>query len=388
MIIENLPDATDVIELLHQLKETPAQSPLRKINKPLALYGAGELGKLAKNYFDYLNIPVDYVVDTYAEKFHKDEFWKGVPILSPKEISKKQHEETLIAVCIVKVSFSELKSLLQQQGWQDIVPLYDICDSYRHKHPLSNGWSLNKFSNSDISNISSVLLNWQDDISRAHHLQFIAWHYLRQDWIFKKAAVNTDNRFFIPEIVDVLTHNESFLDVGAYHGLVSRQFMKVVKNKFKHIWMVEPDPINLVQLNQEYSSETQSNIDLITSVISSNKRSEKFCTGLGYASQLSTLGSDEVQTTTIDQLETTPSLIKLHLEGHELSALKGAIQTININRSIIMATSYHNSEGLWALPEWLMRNLSNYKMYLRLHAWCGTGSVIYAIPEERNNLKN
>ena len=75
--------------------------------------------------------------------------------------------------------------------------------------------------------------------------------------------------------------------------------------------------------------------------------------------------------------------MKLHLEGGELAALKGGIQTIRRSRPIIAATTYHNSLGLWEFPQWIMHNLMDYRFYLRLHGWCGTGLVIYAIPLER-----
>lgn len=46
-------------------------------------------------------------------------------------------------------------------------------------------------------------------------------------------------------------------------------------------------------------------------------------------------------------------------------------------------TAYHNEAGLWPLPTWLMDNLTSYRHYFRLHSWCGTGAVIYCVPEER-----
>ena len=111
-----------------------------------------------------------------------------------------------------------------------------------------------------------------------------------------------------------------------------------------------------------------------------------FYEGLGYASQLSGLGKSEVSVTTIDQMCLSSSFVKLHLEGSELAALKGAQETISRCRPIIAATSYHNHLGLWELPKWLMGHLDNYRFFMRLHSWCGTGAVVYAIPEERKEL--
>ena len=80
----------------------------------------------------------------------------------------------------------------------------------------------------------------------------------------------------------------------------------------------------------------------------------------------------------------TPTYMKFHLEGWELPALKGANRTIREHRPIIAVTSYHNEQGIYELPSWLMENLASYKFIFRLHSWCGTGAVTYCIPLERD----
>jgi hypothetical protein len=79
-----------------------------------------------------------------------------------------------------------------------------------------------------------------------------------------------------------------------------------------------------------------------------------------------------------------PSFVKLHLEGAELAALKGARQTLLANPPIIAATVYHNADGMWRTPLWLMETLPDYRFLFRAHSWCGTGAVVYAIPNARS----
>jgi hypothetical protein len=108
-----------------------------------------------------------------------------------------------------------------------------------------------------------------------------------------------------------------------------------------------------------------------------------FRDGLGYASQLSETGTTRVAARAIDMMELSPTFLKLHLEGGELIALKGARKTLLRKRPIIAATVYHNADGIWRSPLWLMETLRDYRFLFRLHTWCGTGAVIYAIPNER-----
>lgn len=90
-----------------------------------------------------------------------------------------------------------------------------------------------------------------------------------------------------------------------------------------------------------------------------------------------------MEVTTIDALGMEPTFIKLHLEGAELAVLRGAERTLRSARPIVAATVYHNDDGIWKTPLWMMRNLKDYRFLFRLHSWCGTGAVLYAIPSER-----
>jgi hypothetical protein len=85
----------------------------------------------------------------------------------------------------------------------------------------------------------------------------------------------------------------------------------------------------------------------------------------------------------LDALGLSPTFVKLHLEGAELGALKGARQTLVAGRPLVVATVYHNDDGIWKTARWLMETLTGFRFLFRLHSWCGTGAVIYAIPNER-----
>jgi hypothetical protein len=110
-----------------------------------------------------------------------------------------------------------------------------------------------------------------------------------------------------------------------------------------------------------------------------------FFPGLGYASQLTGMGEGRAEAVTLDDLAVAPSFVKLHLEGHEWEALRGGLATLRRHRPILAMTAYHNEAGLWPLPAWLLDNLTSYRHYFRLHNWCGTGAVIYCVPEERHD---
>jgi FkbM family methyltransferase len=370
-------------ELLRKIANKPFSFEPRKVDKPLILYGAGSLGKMAKEYFERLGIPFLFVVDANPDLHRHDPFWAGINILSTQDVPVEQRECSLLAVCVVTVPFSQVIAPLKEQGWCDVVPFYDIAEAYRDSHPLSNGWHSGVLSEGDIYGIESVLTRWEDDVSRAHHLQFIAWHCLREEWRFDDAPVTTQNRYFIPQVLDILHEHEVFVDVGAHHGEVIKRFRDAVENQFRAIYAIEPDPENLRELERNLQKFSNGNVHLRALAVGKEREYRRFFDGLGYASQFSDLGKNTIEVVTLEDIEIRPTFIKLHLEGYELDVLAGGLQTLTKERPIIAATTYHNRLGLWELPAFLMNHMPDYVSLLRLHSWVGTGSVIYAIPKER-----
>lgn len=386
LTLTGLPDSAASQELLEMIcQRTPVVAP-RRVDKPLVLYGAGNLGRMAKEYFDRVGIPVLMVVDVNPSACYSDIIWKGITIVPPDDVSRDVMETSLLAVCVATAPYAPLAEFLRSSGWADVVPYYDIAEAYRSVHPLSNGWFSGTLGEEERSRIGQVLDGWDDDVSRAHHLQLLAWRTLREEWFFEGAPVTINDRYFIPLVKALLTPSEAFLDVGAHHGETTLRFLKEIDSHFLKVWAIEPDPLNLAVLQENLSKlpvEVKNRIHVLTFAIASWKGKGHFFDGLGYASQLTELGQGKIEVRLIDDLNVAPSYIKLHLEGSELDALNGATETLRLHRPIVAATSYHNALGIMEFPQWLMEILDNYRFFLRLHSWCGTGAVIYAVPQER-----
>jgi FkbM family methyltransferase len=278
-----------------------------------------------------------------------------------------------------------LEQSLFELGFKHVAPFYDLAENFRHLHPLSNGWFAPPLTVEDQANTARALTRWNDDVSRAHHLQFLAWRRLREEWMFDTAQPS-DNRFFIPEITGVLHRDEVFLDGGAYHGDVTRTFVEQTHGAFKQIIAIEPDPGSRAKLEMALRSRMPDDprVSVRDCALTDRDGEAPFHDGLGYASQLSDTGRMQATLHQIDALDLVPTFVKLHLEGAELAALRGARRTLLSDRPIVVATVYHNADGIWRTPLWLMEALPNYRFLFRVHSWCGTGAVVYAIPNERS----
>ncbi|MBH0179583.1 MAG: FkbM family methyltransferase [Nitrospira sp.] len=385
--VAGLPDTPAAIAQLADILSAPPGSGPRVIDGPFALYGAGKLGRMAMDFFGHAQLAPAVVVDANAEQVRHIPCWQSCSVLLPGEVPAHMKRTLPLVVSVATVCFTELADTLRRQGWQEVVPLYDVMEAYRRCYPVGNGWFMGDLNQTEQVMVEQVLAGWSDDLSRAHHLQFIAWHRLRQDWIFNDAPIDLERRYFIPEVVSLLREQEVFVDVGAHKGEIAKVFRETVNNRFAEILMFEPDARNADVIKaglQSLPEYVRRRHRLLPQALCRQTGKQPFFSQLGYGSQLCWFGHDMVEVTALDDTDIAPSYLKLHLEGHELDALQGAEKTIRRHRPIIAVTTYHSEAGLWQLPSWLMATLMDYRFYLRLHSWCGTGAVMYCLPNERS----
>lgn len=340
-------------------------------------YGCGELGLLAKAFFEHHKvrfIPIDINPATYENS--KD--WDGYEIVTTDKVPKNE----LILVCISTHSFNAIKKNLNDLGFLNVVSFFDVQEGTNSRSynpfPIRSGWVVDsKFFNKDVKKVRSRLY---DERSRVHYSQFYIWHSKLKEVLSKRHKIDCTNRYFIDSITSILRKDETFIDVGAYDGRVAIKFASLTRGQYKTIHCLEPDTDSYKKL--------KSNVQCINAIVhnialgNSNKKIG-FLGGLGYVSSIEEESEVKVQMMKLDSMEIVPSIIKYHLEGYELDALKGSIKTIKEYRPIVIVTTYHTEDGLVDIPSYLMDRLENYRFLWRNHNYMGQGSVMYCIPEER-----
>ena len=330
-----------------------------RTDRPLYLYGAGNLGRMAQEFCRAVEVPV-------AGTFEHDQ---AAPL------------DSRVAVCVVTSPYLPIREDLNRRGHDNVVPFYDLAETLRgDRHPLANGWLAEPLTYLDREKIKHVWKRWDDDASRAHHLQFLAWRCLREEWCFEGAPVRKGDIYFIPEVREVLHDHEVFLDGGAHRGETTVRFASFAGRGCSSI-MVEADKTNVYGL--EFPVFGTESVKVLNQALTSTSGYVKFCGGFGLASKLAPSGNTFVRAVTVDSLDVSLTFVKLHLEGGELDALRGAASTLQRCRPILCVAVDHDSDGLWRTADWMMSYLDDYRFLFRNHCWCASCAVVYAIPRER-----
>ncbi len=182
-----------------------------------------------------------------------------------------------------------------------------------------------------------------------------------------------------------LSTNEVLVDCGAYTGDTVEEFVLQCKGCYQKIIAFEPDHANFVKL---YDSCIGRKNCLCYEVGVWNKNdSISFEDGKLAGSRVVKEGREGVKISVValDQCAECrdATFIKMDIEGAELMALQGAQQVITRNRPILTICLYHTDEDMLSIPEWMRKNLVDYRYYCRHHSYYKEDTIIYAIPLER-----
>jgi FkbM family methyltransferase len=244
-----------------------------------------------------------------------------------------------------------------------------------------SGYISQDFLKNHIKEFEQTMLLLHDDFSRGSLYMFI------------KASLLQDASIIIPSFVtptyfqsDILALHkiEHFVDCGAFDGDSIRDFYKYTNNLNARVTAYEPED-NLFKRLAEYVGNLQQreNISLFKNAVFSQSAVLNFDANINggeMSGALAEEGSISVEAVSIDETAKGPvSFIKADIEGAELSALKGAKQTILRDKPMLALSCYHKQDDVITLPQYIKSLLPEYKLYIRNHTYNLNDMVLYAV---------
>ena len=244
----------------------------------------------------------------------------------------------------------ELKALTLKRHYKDFAWLYKRLEDYSSKQLLF-----------------AILNNW----------------YIYDFNSLKKAIDYKYKHYFD---FDLIPHckDEVFVDLGAYTGdSVLDYLASYGKDSYKRIYCYEITgeildtlKANLATLdNIEYRHKAAKDR---RAVLYLDKNTDPS------SNRTSTKGKEAVECVSLDEdIKEKISLIKMDIEGDELSALKGAKEHIKNDCPKLLISVYHNNDHLWQIPRLIYRYNKDYKFFLRYYGGdlYTTEVVLFALPK-------
>jgi FkbM family methyltransferase len=165
------------------------------------------------------------------------------------------------------------------------------------------------------------------------------------------------------------------LDGGACYGDTGLYFAERVKDKGK-VFSFEfiKENIKYFRKNMELNPEKHGIIELIERPLWSNSGTQFSAIESGPGSRLSNVTDDAkhtqpFSTISIDDFVAQNKIgkidfIKLDIEGAELEALKGAVETLTKHKPRLAICLYHKNSDFWEIPRFLKELVPQYEFYL------------------------
>ena len=359
----------------------------------IVIFGANITGE--KILKDLLNIKPNNKILGFIDNNVKGSF-QGFPVWSLKEfVDKKQKNVTVL-----------MSTTNDQNVTINILDLFDIpvikqtefvSNYYRSNLSIFNDERFNKaveiFDKTEDKELFQNIVKTrikilEPDFYKHHYYTNVAQKY-KTNRVFRKQYLEKINKNAIKTV----------FDAGAYDGINVIAFNKLLPNVekiygFEAIYDITRNPYIEQFLPKD-------KFEIIPFALGAKNQKINFYINKSFAwcsfgeditEKTLPQDSDEwncriVDVTTIDTFcndkNIMPDFIKMDIEGAELSALKGGIETIKKCRPQLAISIYHQAgKDLITIPLYLKENLENYKFRLGHYSETSSETVFYAIPNE------
>lgn len=230
--------------------------------------------------------------------------------------------------------------------------------------------------------IEFVLKNLKDEKSVLVFENLLKYRVTNDERLIESIYERAHKQYFPENEILSKCEDEIFVDAGAYNGATSYDFAIWTKNKYKKIYIMEPDAF-MKKICREYVKvKNLRNVEIINRAAYSCSTELEFNDdySTGSSSIVTEKGTSRVKTISIDEMLNgeKATFIKMDIEGAELEALEGCAETINMYRPKLAISIYHKEDDLWKIPFYIIKKYPFYKLYMRHYTSITTETVLYA----------
>lgn len=187
-------------------------------------------------------------------------------------------------------------------------------------------------------------------------------------------------QYFEKRCFDVMKDREGvFIDAGSYDGTDSIKAFNVCKN-IKQIIALEPDRSNYIKCLEKLNSVDS--VLLYEACLSDKNGNISFISGDNAKSRISDKSDEYVETLTIDSLckSKRVGIIKMDIEGSEVSAIEGGRHVIKRDKPGLIISIYHKEEDIFTIPKLIIDINPEYRFRFGHYGVGGpSDTVLYAV---------
>lgn len=335
------------------------------------IWGCGLLGQYAKkqlleNDFHFFG----FVSNNKEEQKRKNVF-------APQELNKNN------AIIIATKSYPDVIEQCKKQNCSYVIYYEELAylSELKHYHINFEGMLKELEDNKEEYFLVYDLLS--DNLSK-EIFDNIMMFRVSLDYKYTQEAKKISLRCGIQDFDDVvlqkLSQNTTFFDVGGFDGTSSKDFIHKTNSKYKKIFFFEPDCKCLKNASQML--DKYSDIQYICAGVGDcDKKSLYISIGDGGGRISFTEGTDTIEIVPLDMYICENAYIKVDVEGAEMEVIEGAQNFINLKAPILSMSVYHRPGDIHVLTKKILNYYPQYKIYIRHYSDTIADTRIYFIPD-------
>ena len=313
-------------------------------------------------------------------KYEAEDTCAGLPVWKYdtwKKLPLKQTEYLVVmGVMNPNVDVKAMKSELVKNGWRKIIDFDEYARLLLAVRSVNicmlDPGELRKH-NDEISKLRSQLADSKSVATLDGFTYFI-------ESLDEREFPEISEIPYFPKDIPRWQKELKFIDCGAYDGDTVKQAMDsgyLIKQAF----CFEPDPISFRNLTLNLMD--LENIFCLPLGVSDATAMKSFSSQQSTGSRLVDQGDSWIQCVAIDDFmnSSESNLIKMDIEGGELSALKGATKVLKRYRPNLAISVYHKTNDIWQIPSLIIETLGSCELYLRRHSRTIADTVLYVFPD-------
>ena len=179
---------------------------------------------------------------------------------------------------------------------------------------------------------------------------------------------------------------EYVIDCGAFDGKTDEMFYRWGAGRVKKIYAFELDPFNKEKCLEFYKEKGLDSIVEFINKGTANINDTIHISDSSKGSAGSRIGEGDIEAQVVkidDEIKGKVTFIKMDVEGAELDSLKGASQTIQIQKPRLAICLYHKQSDIFEIPTYLLSLVPEYKFMIRHYSSNPWETVLYAYVPER-----
>jgi FkbM family methyltransferase len=352
----------------------------------LVLFGAGPLGRGVLAGLRKAGVEPLAFADNNRNLWGSE--LMGLPVLSPSQAAEQYGKTVCFVVTIYQGSSA--RHQLASLGCQRVVACAPLLWKYADIFIPQCGLELPHKFPDQAASIRKCYAVLDDELSRREVREQLIWRYWL-DFSALSPPCDAKDTYFPQELLSPVA-DEVFVDCGSFDGDSIRSFNSHWRGAFRHAFAFEPDPINRGALASNMAAMgIADRVTVMPYAVGNINGQVSFACNSSASSHITGAAVDTadagstINCRRLDDIEwtITPTYIKMDIESAEPEALAGGTELLRRHQPVLAICTYHRSEHLWEIPNFIHSIAPEYHIFLRRYAEESWEGVCYAIPEHR-----